>query len=119
MLEVRIPQLVPPSPNAIRREHWSKGHRRVKKERAAVALVLSNQRELPTVLKEAVTVTLTRCSVRRLDDDNLVASMKAVRDEVAAWLGVDDGDERVMWRVEQRKTSRAQQGTIVRVEART
>lgn len=115
MLEVRIPQLVPPSPNATRREHWSKGHRRVKKERAAVALVLGPARIWASPL---LAVTLVRCAPRRLDSDNLVASMKAVRDEVAAWLGIDDGDARVEWRVEQRKATRAQQGTIVRVEAR-
>lgn len=117
MLEVRIPQLVPPSPNATRREHWSKGHRRVKKERAAVAQLLGQHRRLP-LFDSGFAVTLTRCSVGCLDSDNLVASMKAVRDEVAAWLGVDDGDARVEWRVEQRRTTRAQQGTIVRVEAR-
>jgi hypothetical protein len=44
-------------------------------------------------------VILTRLSTgnRPQDDDNLRASLKRVRDEIAAWLGVDDGDRRVKW----------------------
>ena len=38
-------------------------------------------------------VTLTRIAPSNgLDDDNLAGALKAVRDEVAAWLGVDDKD---------------------------
>ena len=33
----------------------------------------------------------------RLDSDGAVASAKHCRDTVAAWLGCDDGDERVRW----------------------
>jgi hypothetical protein len=33
-----------------------------------------------------------RFGPRTLDDDNATASMKAVRDEVASWLRVNDGD---------------------------
>lgn len=42
-----------------------------------------------------VLVTLTRISPhhQELDDDNLYASLKAVRDQVAEELGVDDGDK--------------------------
>jgi hypothetical protein len=39
------------------------------------------------------TVVLKRCAPSRgLDDDNLTGSLKAVRDAVAEWLGVDDRD---------------------------
>ena len=48
-------------------------------------------------------VELVRVAPRRLDSDNLTSSLKAVRDGVADWLGVDDGDERVLWRYRQRK----------------
>jgi predicted Fe-S protein YdhL (DUF1289 family) len=44
--------------------------------------------------------------------------MKSVRDEIAAWLGVDDSDERITWRVEQRRVKRTERGVVIRVEAR-
>jgi hypothetical protein len=42
-----------------------------------------------------------RVAPRRLDDDNAVAAMKGVRDEVARWLRVDDGSARVRFVVQQ------------------
>ncbi len=64
-------------------------------------------------------VTLTRCSpsASGLDShDNLAAAFKAVVDELAAWLNVNDGDTaRVSWRYEQR---RAPWGVELRIEAR-
>ena len=48
-------------------------------------------------------VELVRVAPRSLDSDNLTSSLKAVRDGVADWLGVDDGDERVRWTYGQRK----------------
>ena len=49
-----------------------------------------------------VTVVLTRVAPRRLDGDNLQSGFKAVRDGVADWLGVDDGDQRLDWQYCQR-----------------
>lgn len=47
-------------------------------------------------------VVLVRGAPRRLDNDNLASAMKACRDAVAAWLGVDDGDEAmVTWETKQ------------------
>lgn len=69
------------------REHHMARSRRVKAEREAVAWYLKGcaAPRLPC------SVLLTRQSPRgRLDDDNLPGSLKAVRDEIAAWLGVDD-----------------------------
>lgn len=49
-------------------------------------------------------VTFTREGVRLLDDDNLAAAFKRVRDHVAAWLGTGDApDAPVAWRYEQRR----------------
>ena len=47
---------------------------------------------LPPFAVPPVRVTMTRYGTRRLDDDNLDAAFKVVRDTVAEWLGVDDGD---------------------------
>jgi hypothetical protein len=49
-----------------------------------------------------VLVTLTRIGPKKLDKDNLARSFKAVQDQVAASLGVDDGDEKkIDWEYEQ------------------
>lgn len=43
-------------------------------------------------------VRLTRISPGRVDDDGLSGgTMKAVRDEVAKWIGIDDGHARIQW----------------------
>lgn len=94
------------------REHHMARHRRVKKERQAVAWALAGKTKpsLPVV------VTLTRLAPSRgLDEgDNLEGSLKAVRDQIAEWLGVDDRDQRVKWEYAQR---RAPWG--VQIEVRT
>ena len=61
-------------------------------------------------------VTITRLAPGSLDSDNLQGSAKHVRDAVAAWLGVDDRDPRVTWRVAQERTKRGVYG--VRVDVR-
>jgi hypothetical protein len=48
------------------------------------------------------TVVLTRVAPRKLDGDNLQSGFKAVRDGVADWLGVDDGNGLVDWQYAQR-----------------
>jgi hypothetical protein len=50
------------------------------------------------------TVTMTRVAPSNgLDSDNLSGSMKAIRDAVAEWLGVDDRDARIEWKCAQRR----------------
>lgn len=81
------------------REHWSARARRAKAHRAAVMVGhLAAGRPLDRIVSAAhrYVVILTRHG-RRLDSDNLAASMKSVRDGVAGLLGVDDGSPRVAW----------------------
>lgn len=76
------------------REHHMARHRRVKAEREAVAWKLGAKRDVPL----PAVVTLTRVAPSRgLDDDNLRGALKGCRDQVAAWLGVDDRDPLVQW----------------------
>jgi hypothetical protein len=49
-------------------------------------------------------VTLTCHVPRYFDSDNATIATKAIRDEIADWLGVDDGDRRVLWEVDQTLT---------------
>lgn len=81
------------------REHWAQRSRRVKSEREAVGWMLLGKRpELPCVVR------LTRIAPSKgLDGDNLQGSLKAVRDSVAQWLGVDDADARVTWQYDQQR----------------
>ncbi|QNK66068.1 hypothetical protein [Variovorax sp. PAMC26660] len=81
-------------------------HRRVQSERGAVQWQL-NGKKPPA---GAVRVLLVRVSVPsatrwiQLDGDNLQGSMKAVRDQVAAWLGRDDADGgTIQWEYGQRR----------------
>lgn len=87
------------------REHWAKKAKRVKRQRQLVGMLLWNT-ELCWVRPRPalpVTVLLTRIAARKLDDDNLCGGFKAVRDEIAAWLGVNDNDPRVTWRYAQER----------------
>ncbi|HEX4934640.1 MAG TPA: hypothetical protein VFV33_15730 [Gemmatimonadaceae bacterium] len=113
MTTVAIPGLrLDVTPNA--RLHWATRARRVKLQRSITALALASQRRaLPEF---PVVVTITRCSPGTMDDDNAVASAKAVRDAIADVLGVDDRDPRVTWRVLQR---RAPWGVQVEITPRT
>ncbi len=69
------------------REHWRARARRVKAERASTWAVLIGHRKPAT----PCVVRLTRVAPSRgLDDDNLAGALKAVRDQIAHWIGVDD-----------------------------
>lgn len=82
------------------REHHHAKARRVARERALVGGALAGVTAPPGPWR----VTIARVGPRALDTDNLTASAKAVRDAVAAWLGVDDGPEGpVAWVYGQRR----------------
>ena len=69
------------------REHWRARAKRVKAERAATHWVICARQKpaLPCI------VIMTRSAPSNgLDCDNLQGAMKAIRDQVAQWLGVDD-----------------------------
>lgn len=118
------------------RVHWSKAAAKTKAERQIVALYLART-GLPTHArmvtaggKQHVTstlidcpapcvVTLTRLSEKQLDTPNLGDAMKAVIDELADWIGVDDRDPRVRWIFEQQKQPRGHFGVRIVVQALT
>jgi hypothetical protein len=103
-IRIEVPLTLPSVANM--REHWSAKARRVKAQRLAVAWCLKAALLTDLVGRVAghrVAVTLTRVAPRKLDSDNLVSACKACRDQVAEYLGVDDGDSRVTWRYGQLK----------------
>lgn len=83
------------------REHHFARARRVRAEKEAAAWLLQSQVKPGLPCR----VILTRIAPSSgLDDDNLAGSLKAVRDAVAAWIGVDDRDrERVRYVYEQER----------------
>lgn len=68
------------------REHFRVKAKRVKAERTAAACALYGKPKPPI----PCSVRLTRVGPRSCDDDNLIGGLKAIRDQVAEWLGVDD-----------------------------
>lgn len=63
----------------------------------------------------AVRVVLVSCRHRCSDDDGVAASLKPIRDAVAASLGIDDGDARVKFHYTQCQTD-GEQGVLVKIE---
>lgn len=86
------------------REHWRVKAKRVKAQRLSVQAVfpMFAKHLWPSPSKDRLVVTLTRFGRRLLDSDNLQSSFKAVRDQVAACLGRDDGPKSgIRWDYEQ------------------
>lgn len=109
-LHVEIPLHLPSMPN--QRLHHHARARQVAAQRDAVCAALKQKF---AYLCPAVPcfVRVTRCAPRPLDPhDNLRTACKAVIDEVARLLGVDDRDPRVTWDVQQDKAS----ASIVHIE---
>lgn len=90
------------------RDHWRDRAKRTKRARRW-AYALAPAVPLPAIVR------LVRLSPGTLDDDNLRAALKAVRDGVADRLtGGNDRDPRVEWRYDQKTCKRGQFG--VRIE---
>lgn len=86
------------------RQHWG-ARKRLQDdaaERAGNALKYAYWPCISTLCGERWVVTLTvfQCKGRRPDGDNLQGSLKHVRDSVAKYLGIDDGDAGIEWRYE-------------------
>lgn len=109
MLTFEIPLRIRSAQNL--REHWAVRHKRVQRERTAVRLVAKAKLRR---VRLPCRVHLIRVAPRRLDWDNMVGGFKAVRDEIAALLHVDDADPRVDWVYS--ATTGKPYGVVVRIE---
>ena len=102
------------------REHWAPKARRVRTQRHAakfLTLQFLNTRHVDDV-KFPAEITMTRIAPRRLDDVNLLSSIKAVQDGVCDALGIDDGDQAITWHYEQRKGGVRECPVEVRIQER-
>ena len=93
-MSVIVPIVTVPGLNA--RENRFVRAGRVKAERKATATALATSSDAGAVADSAQCILLTR-HAKKCDDDNLQGALKGVRDEVARWLGIDDGDARVQY----------------------
>lgn len=102
-----------------RSEHWSIAQKRHKKQQLSIRLSFWQNM---TLLKLPCVVILTRLAPRTLDDDNLVAALKWIRDELSEIMLPDippqymcchgriikqkgrcDSDPRIRWQYSQQK----------------
>jgi hypothetical protein len=90
------------STNVMLSEHWAKRASRAKAHRLQAWAELRALKSTGIIVGP-VAVTLTRIAPRKLDDDNLRGAMKHIRDGVADWLEIDDGDDRIQWLYGQEK----------------
>lgn len=107
------------------REPWQARHRRRQHQRESVRLgllTIGSQGCVSArlwVARGGVVVTLTRIAPRPLDGhDNLRSGCKAIADEVAEWLGVDDADDRVTWQYGQRRGRPREYAIEIRIAAK-
>lgn len=80
-------------------EHWRVKAKRAKGQRSLTAMVLRSQLGDPPSLPLAIEIQ--RVGRGKLDSDNLQGSGKHVRDGIADWIGVDDGNDGYAWMVTQ------------------
>ena len=94
------------SENRYRRQSWRVTAAITRRQRGHIALALYNHKSRLLQLAEGrVQVTLTQVASRRLDEDNLQGALKAIRDEIAAQLKMDDADSQLRWIYKQETTS--------------
>lgn len=100
---VRIPIRIVSSPNM--REHWTAKYKREKRQKWACIAMLQGHKTFPPC-----TVVFTREGPKECDYDNLLASLKHIRDCVSDKIlpglapGRADGDTRITWEYKQRKS---------------
>ncbi len=102
-----------------KREHWAIKYKRHKQQREAIHAAYLSYNSLITL---PAVVTMIRRSPRELDDDNLCAAFKAVRDQIAQELtgkgkGMGDRDPRITWRYAQEKCHRDLAGTTIHIQS--
>lgn len=122
-LSITIPNLQLVSEANRSREHWAIKRERVKSQRQKVREAFASACvSHAAASRDPVKITLTRhCPHhhRIHDDDNLVSAFKAVRDEVAHQLGMDDGDPTLTWVCRQEFSLLAPPSVTVTVEDRS
>lgn len=88
----------------------------VREPSAPNALVQGSRPQRSRESRLEIIVTIIVCRRRLMDDDNSQSGgVKALRDAIAASLGIDDGDKRIRFQYAQAQTV-GEQGCIVKIE---
>jgi hypothetical protein len=102
-----------------KREHWTKRKKRFDTQRFLVRVGIAGAKKDPRwgfTDQPPYVVTMTRIAPRPLDSDNLASGFKAVRDEIAQILKLDDGDPRIDWVYAQARGRTKEYAIRVRIE---
>jgi hypothetical protein len=102
-LEFSMPVRVSSETNS--RESWPAKYRRKKAQKKETHVEWKSHARGKKIALPCV-VRLTRIGSRRLDDDNLGESFKAIRDQIASEIGVDDGSELIKFEYAQEAIGR-------------
>lgn len=99
------------------RDHWRAKDRRRKAQQLETSVewkrVIGARRiVLPCVIR------LTRIGCQKIDDDNLASGFKAVRDQIAKEIGIDDGSELLRFEYAQEVIAKRQYAVRVEVVSR-
>jgi hypothetical protein len=78
------------------RWHWAKKAKIAKQQRQE-AFMAARAHGVRMAPPGQFDVCLVRVGKRRMDSDGLAISFKAIRDGIAAAMGIDDGDPRIEW----------------------
>ncbi len=101
------------------KEHWARSAARHKNQKKFITLMLRHHK-IPQDLP--VTITMTRCMSRMLDDDNLRGAFKWIRDAIADYFlpglqaGRADDDQRITWAYSQEKCTSKKKHTHLKFE---
>jgi hypothetical protein len=111
------------SANRTRDRHWGVRKRATDAQRKAVAMVWlargGNRLHPLTFAATRLLVTFTRIAPRPIaDTDNLISGWKAVQDEVARLLGINDGDARIGFAYKQERGRPKEYAARIRIESR-
>jgi hypothetical protein len=108
-----IPGVLPSALN--QRLHWSVKAKQTKAQRDKARLLCPRWSGGPLLVVE-----LVRVAPRMLDaGDNLSGAFKAIRDGIAARLGVDDGSPLVRWEYGQEACRAGDERVLVRISSQT
>lgn len=129
MISVLLP-IDTPNPLNGSHQHWHAVSARRRTQRSATERGLSAQVPMgPSLIAQGalrsvgLVITLTRITShpRGLDDDNLPAALKSIRDGVTDWLGLtDDSGPRLSWKYAQETgAKRGTKGVRIEIAART
>lgn len=126
-MNVFVP-IYPASPNGgTKTESWFVKSKREKQEAFLAKISLDSEvRMIPESLRPRLPLQVTlvlRYWGQPRDEDNLIASMKSLRDAVTQWFiggkpGEFDSDPRLTWKYEQKKVKKKDVGTEIVIEPR-